>query len=115
MEDDFPSIVASYKQNAGPDRPGKLFDQIAVPFPSSDFLFILDNVVTKEFRFLLCPFMMGDIRLWCLSESVCLSACVSDPSHQGIMIIRVTSWTSGRLSRGDARLACKHNFYIMPL
>jgi hypothetical protein len=38
-------FVASYKQNAGPDRPGQLFDQIAV----SDFLLILDNVVTKEF------------------------------------------------------------------
>jgi hypothetical protein len=45
VEDDFLSIVASKKQNAGPDRPGQPFDQIAV----SDFLLILQNAVTEGF------------------------------------------------------------------
>ena len=50
------------------------FDQISV----SDFLLILDKVDTKEFRFLLCPSMMGDIRLCgvCLSLYVCLLVCL---------------------------------------
>ena len=72
------------------DQPPFLIDYMILILVS-DLIFILRDVETKEFRFLLCPSMMGDIRLWCLSESVCLSACVSDPSHQGIMIIRVTS------------------------
>ncbi len=53
-------IVASWKQKVGPDRPGQPFDQISV----SDFLLILEDVQTNQFRFLPCPSMMGDIRLW---------------------------------------------------
>jgi hypothetical protein len=67
--------------------------------------FIQDTFTTlgggtvEEFRFLLCPSMMGrHMTLQCLFESVCLSACVSVSSclirvimARIIMIIRVTS------------------------
>lgn len=50
------------------DQPPFLIDYMILILVS-DLIFILRDVLTKEFRFLLCPSMMGDIRLC----GVCLS------------------------------------------
>ena len=59
------------------DQPPFLIDYMILILVS-DLIFILRDVQTEQFRFLLCPSMMGDIRLCgvCLSLYVCLLVCL---------------------------------------
>ena len=59
------------------DQPPFLIDYMILILVS-DLIFILHALRTQHFRFLLCPSMMGDIRLCgvCLSLYVCLLVCL---------------------------------------
>ena len=61
------------------DQPPFLIDYMILILVS-DLIFILHAFQTKEFRFLLCPSMMGHFRLCgvrvCLSLYVCLLVCL---------------------------------------